>query len=244
MESPKRFEQALQWRQGSWQRSIYAVRPKGVRYLFPHTMLIDAVPVGNKSACSFRMSLSKLIFDLHLSSTRFRYLLPKTYICWYNQKNKMLYVRKAEKCPEKLVKNGKCVFGGYDGHPERLDIRGLSRVFLDLPIPKFLTNLHIHSRLTFFFSIGEYIGSIDFFDAKIFGLVQVVFWSTVTKQRLSYRSVMGPRRRLVPHSLVKAATSSYKKSRYVRISWDRTIRSVHQPRVQSRRFSRRFRMKR
>ncbi|MBQ5400349.1 MAG: DUF2804 family protein [Treponema sp.] len=135
----------------------------------------------------------------------------------------MLYVRKAEKCPEKLVKNGKCVFGGYDGHPERLDIRGLSRVFLDLPIPEFLTNLHINSRLTFFFSIGEYIGSIDFFDAKIFGLVQVVFWNVATKQRFSYRSVMGPRRRLVPHSLVKAATSSYKKSRYVRISWDRTL---------------------
>ena len=71
MESPKRFEQALQWRQGSWQRSICAVRPKGVRYLFPHTMLIDAVPVGNGSACSFRMSLSKFIFDLHLSSTFF-----------------------------------------------------------------------------------------------------------------------------------------------------------------------------
>ena len=73
MESPKRFEQALQWRQGSWQRSICAVRPKGVRYLFPHTMLIDAVPVGNGSACSFRMSLSKFIFDLHLSSTFWKF---------------------------------------------------------------------------------------------------------------------------------------------------------------------------
>lgn len=133
----------------------------------------------------------------------------------------MLYVRNAEKCPERLVKNGKCIFGGYDGHPERLDIRGLSRVYLDLPIPKFLTNLRINSRLTFYFSIGEYIGSVDFFDAKVFGLVQVVFWNMSTKQRFSYRSVMGPRRRLVPHSLIKAATSSYKKSRYVRISWDR-----------------------
>ena len=135
----------------------------------------------------------------------------------------MLYVRNAEKCPEKLVKNGKCVFGGYDGHPERLDIRGVSRVYLDLPIPKFLTNLRINSRLTFIFSLGDYIGSIDFFDAKIFGLVQAVFWNTTTKQRFSYRSVMGPRKRLVPHSLIKASTSSYKKSRYIRISWDRTM---------------------
>ena len=67
MESPKRFEQALQWRQGSWQRSICAVRPKGVRYLFPHTMLIDTVPVGNGSACSLECCFPSF-FDLHLSS--------------------------------------------------------------------------------------------------------------------------------------------------------------------------------
>ena len=86
MESPKRFEQALQWRQGSWQRSICAVRPKGVRYLFPHTMLIDAVPVGNGSACSFRMSLSKFIFDLHLSSTDLFPSLATNPVCNYNNR--------------------------------------------------------------------------------------------------------------------------------------------------------------
>ncbi len=133
----------------------------------------------------------------------------------------MLYIRNTEKCPKKLVKQGKCVFGSFEGHPDRLDIRGLSRAYLDLPIPKFLTNLRINSRLTFCFHVGDYIGSIDFFDAKLFGLVQTVFWNKTTKQRFSYRSVMGPRRRLVPHSLTKASTSSFKKSRYIRISWDR-----------------------
>lgn len=138
----------------------------------------------------------------------------------------MLYIRNTDKCPEKLVKHGKCVFGSFDGHPERLDIRGINRAYLDIPFPKILTNLRINSRLTYFFAIGDFIGSIDFFDAKIFGLVQTVFWNKTTKQRFAYRSVMGPRRRLVPHSMVKASTSSYKKSRYIRISWDRDVNKL------------------
>lgn len=133
-----------------------------------------------------------------------------------------MYTRNLDVCPEKLVSHGKCVFGAFEAHPKRLDIRGISRAYLDLPIPKFLTNLRINSRLTFFFNDEEYIGSIDFFDAKIFGLVQVVFWNKSTKQRYFYRSVMGPKKRLVPHSMEKAATSSFKKSRFVRISWDRS----------------------
>ena len=126
-----------------------------------------------------------------------------------------------EECPERLVEGGKCVFGTFAGHPERLDIRNVSRAYLDLPIPKVITNLRIKSRLSFFFTIGEYIGCVDFFDAKIVGMADVNFWNQTTKQRFSYRSVMGPRKRFVPHKLNQAGTSSYKKSRYIRINWDR-----------------------
>ncbi len=133
----------------------------------------------------------------------------------------MAYSRILEDCPQTFVKDGKCVFGTFPGHSERLDIRGVSRAYLDLPIPKWITNLRIKSRLSFFFNVGEYLGYIDFFDAKIFGLAEVTFWSTSTKQRFSYRTLTGPRKRLVPHNLISAATSSYKKARYIRVSWDR-----------------------
>ena len=132
-----------------------------------------------------------------------------------------VYTRPITELPKALVKDGKPVFGTFAGHPMRLDIRGVKNPLGPMPLPTFITNLRIKSRLSFFFSLDEYIGCIDFFDAKIFGFAEVNFWHTGTKQRFTYRSVMGPRKRFVPHKLNAAATSSLKKSRYIRISWDR-----------------------
>ncbi len=133
-----------------------------------------------------------------------------------------MYSRKIEDCPEKFVHNGKIVFGTFKGHPKRLDIRGVAGPYGVVPLPTFITNLRIKSRLSFFFSVGEYIGNIEFFDAKVFGMAEICFWNMTTKQRFVYRSVMGPRKRFVPHRLEFASTASYKKSRYIRISWDRS----------------------
>lgn len=132
-----------------------------------------------------------------------------------------MYTRKIEECPEHFVHNGKIVFGTFGGHPKRLDIRGVSRPYGVVPLPTFITNLRIKSRLSFFFTVGEYIGNIEFFDAKVFGMAEICFWNMNTKQKFVYRSVMGPRKRFVPHRLEFASTASYKKSRYIRISWDR-----------------------
>lgn len=134
-----------------------------------------------------------------------------------------MYTRQVKEPPEALIKDGKPVFGTFSGHPERLDIRGIKEPFgiLPIPLPKFITNFRIKSRLSFFFDIGEYVGCIDFFDAKIVGFADVCFWNKTTKQRFTYQSLMGPRRRFVPHELeAPAALVSYKKTRYIRISWD------------------------
>ena len=132
-----------------------------------------------------------------------------------------MYSREITECPETFVKDKKPVLGTFRGHPERLDIRGVFRPYGTVPLPTFITNLRIKSSLSFFFNIGEYIGRVKFFDAKIFGMAEACFWNKNTKQKFIYRSVMGPRKRFVPHKLNLAATTSYKKKRYIRISWDR-----------------------
>ncbi len=119
------------------------------------------------------------------------------------------------------MKNAKPVFGTFTGHPSRLDIRGVQSPYSTLPLPLWITNLRIKSRLSVFFNLGPYIGCVDFFDAKIFGFSDVCFWNKETKQRFVYRSVMGPRKRFVPHNLNIGFTANYKKHRYARISWDR-----------------------
>lgn len=132
-----------------------------------------------------------------------------------------MYRREVKECPKSFVHNGKPVFGTFFKHPERLDIRGIKMPYGIFPLPTFITNLRIKSRLGVCFLLGDYIGCIDFYDSKIFGMAEVIFWNVQTGQRYVYRSVMGPRKRFVPHKLEAASTSSYKKSRYIRISWDR-----------------------
>ncbi len=133
-----------------------------------------------------------------------------------------MYTREILSQPKSFVKKGKPVFGTFAGHPQRLDIRGVSRPYMNFPMPVVFTNLRIKSRLSFYFSLGEYIGQVSFYDAKVFGFAEVVFWNTQTKQKYVYKSLMGPRKRFVPHSLEKAATSSFKSKRYIRISYDRS----------------------
>ena len=133
-----------------------------------------------------------------------------------------MYKRELLDAPEKLVFEGKPVFGTFKSHPNRIDIRGVKKPYGILPMPTFITNFRIKSRLSFSFTLGDYFGDIEFFDAKIFGYVDVCFWNKNTKQKFSYRSIIGTGRRFIPHEIeFPAAIISYKKSRYIRISWDR-----------------------
>ena len=84
-----------------------------------------------------------------------------------------MYTREIKETPDVLVRNYKPVFGTFKGHPKRLDIRNVFKPYGTVPLPTFITNLRIKSRLTFSFDIGDYIGRITFVDAKIIGYSEV-----------------------------------------------------------------------
>lgn len=136
-----------------------------------------------------------------------------------------MYTRKIEPCPEGFVKAGKPVFGTFSGIPERLDIRGVRNPYSSFHfLPPLVTNLRIKSRLSYFFSIGNYVGCIEFFDAKVFSFEELTFWEKSTKRRFVYRAIMGPRKRFIPHSLRSGFVKNNSARRYSRISWDKEHR--------------------
>lgn len=132
----------------------------------------------------------------------------------------ILYKRDITALPEKIIKNGKAVFGTFEGCPKRLDIKGIRAPFIGLPLPTVVTNLRIKSSLSFMFSIGKYIGFVDFLDQKIFGFAEITFWDKETKRKYSYKKFMGPHKRLIPHDMQSGFCASFQKNRYVRLSWD------------------------
>lgn len=137
-----------------------------------------------------------------------------------------MYTRIVSVPPKKLVENGKPVFGTFSCAPERLDIRNVRRPFGVLPLPMFITNLRIRSRLSFFFCAGEYIGSVEFMDAKVFGSAELVLWNMVDGKKYAYRAVVGPRRRFIPHLLEHGICFVSGRKRYFRVSWDRCHKIV------------------
>lgn len=132
-----------------------------------------------------------------------------------------MYSREIEREPKSFVHNGKPVFGTFSGHPSKMDIRGVKRPYGVIPLPTFITNLRIKSQVSFHFNFGDYIGYVYFLDAKIVGFAEVAFWNKTNRQKCVYRTLMGPRKRFVPHDLEAASTSCFKKRKYIRISWDR-----------------------
>ena len=62
----KYVKKALEWRRETWQKSICAERPKGVRYLVSALGFFDAVLAGNGSAflLTFTFNYLKLRFAL------------------------------------------------------------------------------------------------------------------------------------------------------------------------------------
>lgn len=131
-----------------------------------------------------------------------------------------MYTREIKSPPEKIVHNGKIEFGTYGGLLPRLDIRGVRSPFAGFPLPTVITNFRIQSSLMFLFNIGSFIGTVDFFDHKVFGFADVVFWNKENGRKFAYRSFMGPRRRFIPHNMKTGFCASFNKKRYIRVSWD------------------------
>lgn len=132
-----------------------------------------------------------------------------------------MYSRLINKTPKTIVHNGKINFGTFSGVTDYLDIRGVKAPFAGVPTARFFSNFRIKSRMTYIFSIENYIGLAEFFDDKAFGLAEVIFWNKETNQKLAYHKFMGPRRRFVPIDTSEASCVSFGKTRYIKIKWSR-----------------------
>lgn len=132
-----------------------------------------------------------------------------------------MYSREFTKAPEQVVQNGKANFGTFNDVPPKINIRGMRAPYVGLPLPSIFTQLKIKSRLDFIFTNEKYIGVSEFYDYKLFGITELIFWVKDTNKKYVYHSITGPRRRLVTKKTYEGICASYKKSRYIKVSWTR-----------------------
>lgn len=132
-----------------------------------------------------------------------------------------MYSRQLLPPPEHIIQDGKAQFGSYIGVSPKIDIRGMKAPYAGIPLPSFLSNLRIKSRLVYTFSLDNFIGITEFFDFKVFALAEVTLWNTDKNTKNSYHCIMSARKRFVPTTTDKGLCVSYRKSRYLKISWGR-----------------------
>lgn len=135
--------------------------------------------------------------------------------------NGRMYTRQLNEPPKQIIKNGKASFGAYKGVSPKIDIKGMKAPYAGIPLPSFLSNLRIKSRLLYIFNIDKYVGLSQFYDFKAIGLSEITFWNKETGKKYTYHTIMSPRRRFVPTLTTRGICVSYKKSRYIKISWGR-----------------------
>lgn len=132
-----------------------------------------------------------------------------------------VYSRQFKKTPEKIVQNGKAQFGTYLGLPQKLGIKGMRAPYAGVPLPTVISKLRIKSRLNYIFSIDKYIGMAEFIDFRIFCLAEVVFWNKETSKKYVYHTAIPTRRHFIPLNSDRGICASYRKARYIKISWGR-----------------------
>lgn len=132
-----------------------------------------------------------------------------------------MYSREFKEPPETLIQNGKAVFGSYKGVSTKVDIRGMRAPYAGVPLPSFISNLRIKSRLNYVFNLENYIGMASFFDFKALGLSEIIFWNKETGKKNVYHATMPTRRRFVPTTTTRGICACYRKARYLKISWGR-----------------------
>lgn len=132
-----------------------------------------------------------------------------------------MYSRQLKNIPEKIISNGKAIFGSFSGVARKIDIRGMRAPYAGIPLPSFLSNLRIKSNLRFLFTSEKYIGLVRFQDFKVFGLSEIIFWNKETGKKYAYHMIMPTRRRFVPITTNRGICASYNKRRFMKISWGR-----------------------
>ena len=132
-----------------------------------------------------------------------------------------MYSRQFCEPPEQLVQNGKAHFGSFDGVSPKIDIRGMRAPYAGVPVPSIISNLRIKSRLEYIFSLEDYIGLSQFYDFKVLGLGEIIFWNKENGKKYVYHTIMPPRRRFVPVLTTRGICACYRKARFMKISWGR-----------------------
>lgn len=132
-----------------------------------------------------------------------------------------MYSRNFTEPPASIIENGKAHFGTFKGVPSKIDIKGMRAPYAGVPLPSWISNLRIKSRLDYVFSLDKYIGFAEFFDFKVFGLAEIIFWNKETGKKSVYHSLMSARRRFIPKLTTRGICASYRNSRYIKISWGR-----------------------
>lgn len=133
--------------------------------------------------------------------------------------NICMYLREFKQPPVSIIENGKAHFGTYNDVSPKIDIRGMRAPYAGIPVPSFLSNLRIKSRLNYVFLLDKYIGIVSFFDFKAFGLSEVILWNKDTNKKNAYHATMPTRRRFVPINSDRGLCTCYKRSRRIKISW-------------------------
>lgn len=132
-----------------------------------------------------------------------------------------MYTREFSQPPENIVHNGKAEFGSYNDVSPKIDIRGMRAPYAGIPLPSFLSNLRIKSRLTYIFSLENFIGLASFIDFKAVGLGEICMFNKKTGKKYVYHTIMSPRRRFIPVTTTRGICACYRKSRFIKISWGR-----------------------
>ncbi len=132
-----------------------------------------------------------------------------------------MYSRQLNEPPKQIIQNGKAIFGSFKGVPSHINIKGMRAPYAGIPLPSFLSNLRIKSRLIYIFEIENFIGLSQFFDFKAIGLGEVIFWHKETGKKFVYHTIMPSRRRFVPTLTKRGICACYRNSRYIKISWGR-----------------------
>ena len=131
-----------------------------------------------------------------------------------------MYQRLFSEPPKNIVEHGKAHFGTFSPVSSRIDIKGMRAPYAGVPLPAFISNFRIKSRVSFGFNLGDYIGYTEFIDFKVFGLAEVTFWNKETGKRNAYHSIMPARRRFVPIKTTQGLCACYQKKRKIRLFWE------------------------
>ncbi|MGI5173080.1 DUF2804 family protein [Treponema sp. OMZ 840] len=131
-----------------------------------------------------------------------------------------MYTRNIEKAPRSVVCSGKPTFGDFRGIPDYFDIRKLKQPFSLMKLPSFITDSRIRTNLSFSFLTDDYLGVAEIIDAHYFGFAEITIWEKESARKLSYRSFIVFRKRLIPYKLKSGMCKSLRTKRRFTIRWN------------------------